>query len=71
MTTPTTNARYIGDAAGWCPGHEPLIPIDRSTAETAARLGYWQSAGGWIYSPEGRRFVDWLDLADYLSGQYP
>jgi len=55
--------KYTGGAGGWCPGHEPMF-WEQDTATKAAALGYWQSAGGWIYSPSGTMFVDWGMLAE-------
>jgi len=60
--------RYTGAPfVGWCPGHEPMW-WEKKTARKARDLGYWQSAGGWIYPPDGgSALVDWGDLADHFA----
>lgn len=61
---PVPIVRYTGGEGGWCPGHTPA-GWEQPTADKAAALGYWQSAGGWIYPPEGRgQYVDWGELAE-------
>jgi hypothetical protein len=61
---PIPPARYTEDEGGWCPHHEPMLEIEKRAAEVAKEYGYFQSAGGWIHTEDGRVFVDWLDFAD-------
>lgn len=60
---------WFDGSNGWALGKAPILYVERKAAAWAIRNGWKQAASGWIYDDQQRRrFVDWLDLADWLEG---